>query len=106
MSGSNQKAFKYLKIRTISAAALNPAVAGIAAMSSVKAGLDVFVVVFGFVRRNLSEAQRRKDAASGVRGAGKGRQPLSPPQPTVALEREQHSGLMTDFRMPDGPEVL
>jgi hypothetical protein len=28
--------------------------------------------VFGFVKKNLSEAQRRSDAASGERGAGKG----------------------------------
>jgi hypothetical protein len=31
--------------------------------------------VFGFVKRNLSGAQRRKDAASGQRGAGKGGRP-------------------------------
>jgi hypothetical protein len=31
--------------------------------------------VFGFVRRNLSGAQRRKDADSGQRGAGKGGRP-------------------------------
>ena len=36
--------------------------------------------VFGFVKENLSGAQRRKSAASGERGAGKGGQPLSPPQ--------------------------
>src|SRR5262249_59939045 len=34
---------------------------------------------FGFVKRNLSGAQRRKDAANGERARGKGRQPLSPP---------------------------
>jgi hypothetical protein len=45
MSGGNQKAFKYLKIRTISAAALNPVFAKITAMSSVKAGLAIFIVV-------------------------------------------------------------
>ena len=31
--------------------------------------------VFGFVKRNLSGAKRRKDAASGERGAGKGGRP-------------------------------
>jgi hypothetical protein len=31
--------------------------------------------VFGFVKRNLSGAQRRKDATSGERGAGKGGRP-------------------------------
>ena len=37
--------------------------------------------VFGVVKRNRSEAQRRKKAASGVRHTrGKRRQPLSPPQ--------------------------
>ena len=35
--------------------------------------------VFGFVKRNLSGAQRSKDAASRETRAGKGRQPLSPP---------------------------
>jgi hypothetical protein len=39
--------------------------------------------VFGFVKRKLSEAKRRQGVASGERGAGKGRQPLSPPQHTV-----------------------
>ena len=34
--------------------------------------------VFGFVKRNLSGAQRRKDAASGERGAGKGAAALVP----------------------------
>jgi len=38
--------------------------------------------VFGFVKRNLSGAQRRKDAASGQRGAGKGGRPC-PAQHTV-----------------------
>ncbi len=39
--------------------------------------------VFGFVKRNLSGAQRRMDSASGERGVGKGRQPFAPPQRTV-----------------------
>ena len=44
-SGSNQKAFKYLKICTIAAAALIPVLAKIDGMSSVTAGLGVFIVV-------------------------------------------------------------
>jgi hypothetical protein len=44
-SGSNQKAFKYLKICTISAAALIPVLAKVTAMSSYTAGLGVFIVV-------------------------------------------------------------
>src|SRR5258708_6761566 len=44
-SGSNQKAFKYLKICTISAAALIPALAKIDGMNSITAGLGVFIVV-------------------------------------------------------------
>src|SRR5262252_5506374 len=44
-SGSNQKAFKYLKICTISAAALIPVLAKINTMSSVTAGLGVFIVI-------------------------------------------------------------
>jgi hypothetical protein len=49
--------------------------------------------VFGFVKRNVSGAQRRKSAAGEERGAGKGRHGLSPPQHTVAPEREQRSGI-------------
>ena len=44
-SGSNQKAFKYLKICTILAAAIIPLLAMIQAMSLVTAGLGVFIVV-------------------------------------------------------------
>jgi hypothetical protein len=44
-SGTSQKAFKYLKICTISAAALIPVLAKINEMSSVTAGLGVFIVV-------------------------------------------------------------
>jgi hypothetical protein len=44
-SGSNQKAFKYLKICTILAAALIPLLAKINSMSSVTAGLGVLIVV-------------------------------------------------------------
>jgi hypothetical protein len=40
-------------------------------------------------------------AEKGVRG--KGWQPLSPPQHTVAPEREQRSGLKSNFRLPDRP---
>jgi len=47
--------------------------------------------VFGFVKRNLSEAQRRKDAASGERGAGKGAAALVPAQRWSDPEREQRS---------------
>jgi hypothetical protein len=36
------------------------------------AGNSIVQEVFAFVKRNLSEAQRRKSAASGERGAGKG----------------------------------
>jgi Protein of unknown function (DUF4231) len=44
-SASNQRAFKYLKICTISAAAVIPVIAKISGMSSVTAGLGVFIVV-------------------------------------------------------------
>ena len=40
--------------------------------------------VFGFVKENLSGAKRRKSAASGERGAGKGTQSFAPPQHKVA----------------------
>ena len=43
--------------------------------------------VFGFVKRNLSGAQRRMDAASGQRGAGKGGRPC-PASAHSSLERE------------------
>lgn len=44
-SGSNQRAFKYLKICTISAAALIPVLARISGMSWVTAGLGVLIVI-------------------------------------------------------------
>ena len=47
--------------------------------------------VFGFVKRNLSGAQRRKDAASGERGAGKGAAALVPASAHSGPEREQRS---------------
>ena len=49
--------------------------------------------VFGFVKRNLSEAQRRKSATSGERGAGKGAAALVPAQHWRRPEREQRSDL-------------
>ena len=42
------------------------------------AGTSIVQEVFGFVKRNLSGAQRRKSAASGERGAGKGAAALVP----------------------------
>ena len=47
--------------------------------------------VFGFVKRNLSEAQRRDSAASGVRGAGKGAAALVPASAHSGPEREKRS---------------
>jgi hypothetical protein len=47
--------------------------------------------VFGFVKRNLSGAQRRKDAASGERGAGKGAAALVPAQRWRDPERDRRS---------------
>ena len=44
-SGCNQKAFKYLKICTISAAAIIPVLAKIDGMSSVTAGFGVLIVI-------------------------------------------------------------
>ncbi|HTB19635.1 MAG TPA: DUF4231 domain-containing protein [Bryobacteraceae bacterium] len=44
-SGSNQKAFKILKISTISAAAIIPVLASIHAVSAVTAGLGVLIVI-------------------------------------------------------------
>jgi hypothetical protein len=44
-SGSNQKAFKWLKICTISAAAIIPVLAKTEGMSSVTAGFGVFIVI-------------------------------------------------------------
>jgi len=41
-------------------------------------GISIVQEVFGFVKRNLSEALRRKDAARGERGAGKGAAALVP----------------------------
>jgi hypothetical protein len=47
--------------------------------------------VFGFVKINLSEAQRRKNAASEERGAGKGAAALVPAQRWRDRERKQRS---------------
>ena len=44
-SGNNQRAFKYLKICTISAAAIIPVLAKIDGMSSVTAGFGVLIVI-------------------------------------------------------------
>jgi len=43
--------------------------------------------VFGFFKRNLSGAQRRKNAASGERGAGKGAAALVPASTLKRAER-------------------
>jgi hypothetical protein len=51
------------------------------------AGCLIVEEVIGFVK-SKSEAQRRKDAASEERGAGKGRHVLSPPQHTVTPKRQ------------------
>ena len=47
--------------------------------------------VFGFVKRNLSGAKRRKDAASGERGAGKGAAALVPASAHSGPERGERS---------------
>ena len=47
--------------------------------------------VFGFVKENLSGAQRRKGAASGERGVGKGAAALVPASAHSDQEREQRS---------------
>ena len=54
------------------------------------AGISIVQEVFGFVKRNLSEATR-KDAASGERGAGKGAAALVPAQRWTDPERDQRS---------------
>src|SRR5579862_8183246 len=55
------------------------------------AGNSIVQEVFGFVKRNLSEAQRRKDGGSGERGAGKGAAALVPAQRCRDPERDQRS---------------
>ena len=55
------------------------------------AGISIVQEVFGFVKRNLSEAQRRKKTASGVRGAGKGAAALVPASAHRDPERDQRS---------------
>ena len=47
--------------------------------------------VFGFVKRNLSGAQRRKSATSGEMGAGKGALALVPAAVHIHPERDQRS---------------
>jgi hypothetical protein len=55
------------------------------------AGTSIVQEVFVFVKRNLSGAQRRKDAASGERGAGKGAAALVPASAHSGPEREERS---------------
>jgi hypothetical protein len=43
------------------------------------AGTSIVEQVFGFVKKNLSGAQRRQAGTSEERGVGKGAQSLSPP---------------------------
>jgi len=52
------------------------------------AGTSIVQEVFGFVKKNLSGAQRRKRGGREIRGAGKGRHVLSPPQHTAIPERD------------------
>src|ERR1700734_3615653 len=62
------------------------------------AGTSIVQEVFGFFKGNLSGAQRRKSACCGERGAGKGAQPLSPPQhedTRRALARRLRTTLLT-----------
>jgi hypothetical protein len=55
------------------------------------ASISIVQEVFGFVKRNLSEAQRRKNAASGERGAGKGAAALVPASVHSDPERDKRS---------------
>src|SRR5579872_1885628 len=59
------------------------------------AGTSIVKEVFGFVKRKRSGAQRRKDAASGERGAGKGAAALVPASAHRGPERGERSGLAT-----------
>ena len=56
------------------------------------AGISIVQEVFGFVKRNLSGAKRRKSAASGERGAGKGGRPC-PASAHRSPERRKRSEL-------------
>ena len=53
-------------------------------------------IVFGFVKRNLSGAKRRRDSQSGERGAGKGGRPV-PASVYRNPEREQRSAPSQSF---------
>jgi len=57
--------------------------------------------VFGFVKKNLSEAQRRKGAASGERGVGKGAAALVPTSAHSDPERDQRSEYLSAVRAID-----
>jgi len=57
--------------------------------------------VFGFVKRNLSGAQRRRDACGGERGAGKGGSPcprLSTQRPGARLALRSVIGCCSEPR--------
>src|SRR5882757_7215855 len=68
------------------------------------AGISIVQEVFVFVKENLSGAQRRKSAASGERGTGKGRQPLSPPSTGETRER-QLDGSAPRFLRIESPRI-
>ena len=53
------------------------------------AGISIAQEVFGFGKKKMSGAQRRKDAASGERGAGKGAAALVPASAHSDPERVQ-----------------
>jgi hypothetical protein len=55
------------------------------------AGISIVQEVFGFVKRNLSGAKRRKNTASSERGAGKGAAALVPASAHSNPERDQRS---------------
>jgi hypothetical protein len=70
------------------------------------AGVSIFHEAFGSVKRNLSEAQRRRGAASRERVQGKGPHVLSPPQRTVARSANSAPHRRINFRMADQPDGI
>jgi hypothetical protein len=61
------------------------------------AGISIVQEVFGFVKKNLSGAQRRNRAASGERGVGKGAAALVPTSARSNQDRDERSARSTNF---------
>jgi hypothetical protein len=66
------------------------------------AGTSIVQEVFGFVRETYPQWSEGRVPLAEKGARGKGRQPLSPPQPAVTPKREQRFGFKSNFRKRHG----